>query len=237
MVRESYDASSALRSSISGGPAGEPRPDFIADLEVSARAAVAHLERGIAATFGVSLLDNLVEPLHGDWAGMERAQAAWRAAAEANAQVAANYRDAATGTGGWEGEAADIYRTRLDRIAEQFSTYAEGCLMLSKVSESVLEVARGTATLIASEVNLIGERVEQVLIQSSFPEDKWTGSEVDMRGIAREFWERYGRAMDALRELASASRGAVSAMESVAAMLDQINATLREMSRGGAARP
>jgi len=157
-----------------------PSEDFSDSLRWKAGPLLGGLDWLLEQLIHRSAIAMLIEPIVGDWAGLERGAAAWRNAGEATVSVATNFTGMATGIDGcWAGAAADAFTSRADSIADSFTQYADGCRAMGDVTDALVDLCKATAEAIAGILGFIGDYLTRMLIEASIPVAGWITGAVD----------------------------------------------------------
>ncbi len=160
-------------------PAG-PAEDFAESLRWQAGPLLGGLDWLLEKLIHRSAIVELVEPLSGDWVGLEKGAQAWRHAGAASDAIAANY--AAAGQDAlrsWSGDAADAFGARAADVAESFAEYGEGCRAMGEVTAALLDLAKATAEALAGILGWFGDYLTRALIEVSIPIAGWIAGAVD----------------------------------------------------------
>lgn len=201
----------------------EPAQDFADQLRWEAGIALGGLDWLFAQlTDGRSLLAELVEPMAGDWAGLECGADAWRHAGRASTAVAVNYDAVTTSIGPqWQGAAADAFVARITSVADGFRDYGDGCASMAEVTDALLGLCKATAEALVGLIGFVGDYLTRLVIELSVPVAGWAVGVVDgvvsgamlvgklqqgYRLLQRviDFIERYRDVVRALKMLADA---------------------------------
>ncbi len=199
-----------------------PAENFADELRWEAGILLGGLDWLFAQLTGRSAIAELVEPVAGDWAGLERGADAWRNAGRAAEAVAANYDAVTTSIGpGWQGEAADAFLARITSVADGFRDYGDGCASMAEVTDALLDLCQATAEALAGILGFIGDYLTRLVVEASIPVAGWVVGVVDgavsgamlvgklqqgYRLLQRvlDFVERYRDVIRALERLATA---------------------------------
>ena len=200
-------------------PAG-PAENFADSLRWKAGPLLGGLDWLVAQLTGVSAIERLVEPVSGDWVGLEKGAQAWRAAANATVAVQGNVAAGADqSAAGWTGPAAEAFTARAHSIADSFGQYAEGCGAMAEVTEALLDLCKATAETLAGILGFIGDYLTRLMIEAAVPVVGWVAGAIDgavssallirkleqgYRLIRRvvEFIERFTLVLQVLRRIA-----------------------------------
>lgn len=157
-----------------------PAEDFADSLRWKAGVLLGGLDWLYEEITGTSIIAALVEPLSGDWAGLEKSAQAWQAAGNATLDVAENI--AAMGPQAravWDGAAAEAFAGRTESVAECFGQYAEGCGAMAEVTVALLDLCKATAETIAGILGFVGDYLTRLLIEASIPVVGWVAGAID----------------------------------------------------------
>ncbi|WP_182112013.1 MULTISPECIES: hypothetical protein [unclassified Actinotalea] len=215
-ITEVHDPRTALVA-----PSG-PAQDFADSLRWKAGPLLGGLDWLVEQLTGTSAIAALVEPLSGDWVGLEKGAQAWGHSAQASLSVAANYAALTTSVAPqWDGIAADAFIERVGSIAEGYAQYADGCTAMREVTEALLDLCKATAEAIAGILGFIGDYLTRLMIEASIPVVGWVAGAIDgavsgamlLRKLERgyrllqkvlEFVERFREVLLALQKVAYA---------------------------------
>lgn len=161
-------------------PPTGPAQNFADSLRWRAGALLGGLDWLVAELTGFSAIAWLVEPVAGDWVGLEKGAQAWRASADATLAVRDNLQ-AAVGQAaqGWAGPAAEAFGTRLTGVADSFGQYAEGCGAMAEVTSALLDLCKATAETLAGILGFIGDYLTRLMIEAAIPVAGWIAGAVD----------------------------------------------------------
>ncbi|MEV7971728.1 hypothetical protein [Cellulomonas sp. NPDC089187] len=223
-ITEVYDPTSVLV------PPAEPAENFADSLRWKAGPLLGGLDWLLEQLIGKSAIAELVEPIAGDWNGLERGAQAWGNAAGACAAIAGNYRAVATDVlGSWSGEAAEAFSARALEIADSFAQYGEGCGAMGEVTAALLELAKTTAETIAGVLGLIGDLLTRLLAEAAIPIAGWVAGAIDGAISGALLLGKFQTAYSALQRLLTAIDGiidAVTAIRQVAYVITTLANTL-----------
>jgi uncharacterized protein YukE len=173
-ISEVYDPQAGLVA-----PAG-PAENFADSLRWKAGPLLGGLDWLLEELTGWSAIAELVEPIAGDWTGLEKGAQAWHHAADASSAVGANYAAAAQDVvAGWVGEAADAFSARAREIADTFTQYADGCSAMGEVTSALLDLCKATAESIAGILGFFGDYLTRALVEASIPIAGWVVGAID----------------------------------------------------------
>lgn len=160
-------------------PAG-PAEDFADSLRWKAGPLLGGLDWLVEELTGTSAIAALVEPLAGDWVGLEKGAQAWGHAAEASLAVAANYAALTSSVAAeWQGLAAEAFAERTTSVAEGYAQYADGCTAMREVTEALLDLCKATAEAIAGILGFIGDYLTRLMIEAAIPVVGWVAGAID----------------------------------------------------------
>lgn len=219
-VTEVRDPRSALVA-----PTG-PAENFADSLRWNAGALLGGLDWLLEKVTGRSAIAELVEPVAGDWASLERGAEAWLHAAEASLAVSENFAAAAQDAlSGWSGEAADAFSARATEIADGYVQYGDGCRAMGEVTDALVLLCKTTAEAITGVLGILGDYLTRAMIEASIPIAGWAVGAVDglISGtkLLRQL-ERGYRLIQKVLDAIESIRGAIVALEAVALMLARI---------------
>jgi hypothetical protein len=173
-VTELHDPRSALVA-----PAA-PAENFADTLRWSAGPLLGGLDWLAVQIFNYSFIAELVEPIAGDWVGLEKGAEAWQHAGEASAAVGANFAAAAQDALlSWHGEAADAFGARATSVADGFTQYADGCYAMSEVTAALLDLCKATAQSIAGILGFVGDYLTRLAAEAAVPVAGWIVGVID----------------------------------------------------------
>jgi hypothetical protein len=159
---------------------GAPAENFADSLRWKAGPLLGGLDWLAVQIFDYSFIAELVEPLAGDWTGLEQGAEAWQRAGQASAAVGANYAAAAADAlASWSGEAADAFSARAAAIGDSFVEYADGCSAMSEVTAALLELCKATAESLAGILGFVGDYLTRLLAEASVPVAGWVVGAID----------------------------------------------------------
>lgn len=174
-IAETYDPQSALV------PPAEAAENFADSLRWKAGPLLGGLDWLFAQIMdGRSLIAELVEPVAGDWVGLEMGAGAWLSAAAATDAIAANiaamdHQVDAT----WWGEGASAFKGRISSVADGFGEYADGCRTMSEVTSALLDLCKAAAETIASILGFVGDYLTRLVIEAAVPIAGWIAGAID----------------------------------------------------------
>ncbi|MGL5867022.1 MAG: hypothetical protein ACRCYX_14360 [Dermatophilaceae bacterium] len=225
-VAEAVDPQSALV--VPNIPDGA---DFVHELEMNFGFVLGHLVGFIRSAFGISLAEEIVTPLVGDWTEMQRAQRGWIQAADACDAVAENFSALPEQTAGsWHGHAGDAFRARMTSVSETYTTYGKGCRAVSELSSALVEGAKAAASAIALLIGFFAEILERLLLEASIPVAGWLVGAADVVIHIKKFWDLVNKGYNAIKKFLLVITTVVGAIETVVMLLGAITTTLRGMT-------
>lgn len=209
-------------------PSGE---DFVEKLENDCGLILGHLMGFIRKAFGVSPIEELVKPIVGDWNQLEAARTGWLQAGLASAGVGRNFSALPEQTAdGWKGEAGDAFRSRMTSLGESYSTYAEGCTLISELTEGLIEMAKAVAEGIATVVSFIGDIVERLALEASVPVFGWIAGAADVAVHVKAFWDKIHRGYELLKMLLTRVKTVLVALQKVLVVLKVLSQVAKAMT-------
>ncbi|WP_019874651.1 hypothetical protein [Sporichthya polymorpha] len=166
MITETYDPVSVLTP-----PAPVDNGEYVANLQKAAGFVIGKFDWGCQKFFGVSVLEQAVKPLAGDWTQLEFAARGYDRLALALEATAINLHDGAEQLFTvWTGEAATNAREMLLDFEEHHRTQAQGCTILAEQLRHVVEVSR-----LASDTLMIGLSVLNDIVMRKFAQAAFVG--------------------------------------------------------------
>lgn len=205
--------------------------DFSKQLESDCGFVLGHLLGFIRTAFGISPMDELVKPIVGDWGELEKARDAWTHAGSACGWVGENFTAVpAQSTDGWQGSAGDAFRTRMTSLGGSYAKYADGCTLISQLSEGLVEMAKAVAEGIATIISFIGDIVERLAVEASIPVIGWLAGAADVAVHIKSFWDKIRKGYLLLKKLLEKIKVVVEALQKVVQVLKLLDQVLKAMT-------
>ena len=195
--------------------------DFSKELESSAGLLLGSVNAFCRKAFGISPLEEIVKPIVGDWTQLEKARQAWLNAGEASKGVGTNFTSLPTQTADvWVGDSGDAFRSRMTSVGKSYNTYAEGCSLISRLSDALISVAKGAANVIAVVISFIGDLLTRLAVEASIPVLGWLAGGADVALHIKEFWDKMSRGYRAVERVLAAVKKFIEAMHLLAQILN-----------------
>ncbi|MPV49051.1 hypothetical protein GCG21_03330 [Pseudactinotalea sp. HY160] len=129
---------------------------------------------------GFSPLIELTKDLIGDWGLFESSAMAWTQVGLAVNTVGENYnRMASDRSSFWTGDAAEAYSSRLRSVAENFSSYEEGCAAMVETSNALRDLLTTSVELLYGILGWLGDWATRIAIEAAVPVFGWIAGAID----------------------------------------------------------
>jgi hypothetical protein len=189
LITEELDASTALQA-----PPPVDAGAYIASLRKQAGFIVGSVDKIAQKFFHVSLIQQCVEPLAGDWTQLQTAQGGWKNMAAALEASAVNYESATRQLQGvWEGAAAAAAGARLVDVADLHRHQAQGCRLVSEQLTCIIDAAKSAGELVASLLSILNDFLMRLAIEAAVPVVGWFAGAFDIAAHAGKFWKLVNR--------------------------------------------
>lgn len=194
---EERDVSSALVP-----PTAVDQGAYIESLRDNAGFLLGTVDKIAEKFFQISLIEQFVKPMAGDWTALAKAQGGWLnlgAALDAGGgNVASGAKQLAPL---WEGEASTQATARLHGVAELHASQAEGCRTLAEQLNGIMAVAKTTGELIASMLSMVNDFLMRLAVQAAVPVVGWITGAFDVAAHAAKFWMWVNKMLTAIQKL------------------------------------
>lgn len=220
-IGERYDAASVLSA--------PPVPDagaYISSLRDSAGQIVGGIDWVGEKLFGVSVIQELVQPFAGDWAQLEVAAGGWVQAGAALDITAANFQDAWEGLAPiWQGEAASQAGLRIKEVADLHVSQAEGCRLIAEQCKIIITISQAAGEVLASALSVINDILLRLLAEAAVPLLGWAAAAAMAPFEATKFFlcmQRVARAISRIATAINAAMRIVGMLQQMIAAADKI---------------
>lgn len=217
MISETYDPVSVLTC-----PPPVDSGNYEQELQKAAGFVIGSVDKYAAKFFGISLLEQAVKPLAGDWTKLEYAARGYDRIALALEATAENLKDGASQIGTvWTGEAAGNAERKVADFAEHHRLQSEGCKTLAEQLRHVVEVSKAAAETLMTGLSVISELLLQMAAEAAAVVVGWVVGAATAGYKAFKFWSWLNKILTAIRRVVMVIQLVQKAVEVVQKMIGQ----------------
>ena len=218
MITETYDPTSVLTT-----PEAVDNGEYVAKLQEAAGFVIGTLDQGVKRFFHISLLEQAVKPLAGDWTQLEYAARGYDRLAQSLEATSTNLVTGAQQMPRvWTGEAAGNAQRMVIDFAEHHKMQSEGCKILAEQLRHIVEVSKAAGETLMAGLAVINELIMQMLAEAAAVVIGWVIGAATAGYKAYKFWTWLNKILTAIKRVVSVIQLVQKAISTLKTMVGRL---------------